>query len=236
MGAPSQRGPFAADRPPRRDRLSRRGTAAAVAGRPIVVGRHVATTCRRRATPRRSRISSRAFSLAAGSVAPRPRRSARGQLAIARCQAQPHRSGRRMKATGRPRQAPDAGAPPAYRSYGGVVEHRGTPPAPAPAQSAPREQGPPPSAGAPRGEAHSSGEARLSGEARPSGQSRSGGQGQPNRGSAVRRGGGWIRARDSGRGTRNSGRGTRDSGLGARDSGPRIADSDGRLRRLTTDD
>jgi Family of unknown function (DUF6600)/FecR protein len=95
-----------------------------------------------------------------------------------------------------PRQAPETSQPPASRSYGGVIEHRGTPPAAAPA----REPGPPPSAGPPRGEARPRGEApsRADPPSRGDSPSRgdagrsrpSGGQGQSDRGGAVRRGGG----------------------------------------------
>jgi hypothetical protein len=99
-----------------------------------------------------------------------------------------------------PRQGPEMAPPPSYRSYPGVIEHRGTPPAAAPA----REPGPPPSAGPSRGEAPSRGGAAPRSEAAPHndapsrGESSSrgegsrarpsGGQGQSDRGGAVRRG------------------------------------------------
>ncbi len=95
-----------------------------------------------------------------------------------------------------PRQAPETSQPPASRSSGGVIEHRGAPPAAAPA----REPGPPPSAGPPRGEARPRGEAPSRADAPSRGDSPSrgdagrsrpsGGQGQSDRGGAVRRGGG----------------------------------------------
>jgi hypothetical protein len=98
---------------------------------------------------------------------------------------------------GVPRQAPGMSQPPAYRSYGGVIEHRGTPP---PAAAPAREPGPPPSAGPSRGEARSREEAPSRnaapsrGEAPSRGQAseraRPSGQGQSDRGGAVRRRGG----------------------------------------------
>ena len=114
-----------------------------------------------------------------------------------------------------PRQSPDQGSSPAYRSYGGgdrspgVIEHRGTP-MPPPQMEAPRarEQAPPPSAGAPRGEYGGTGAARSrpspsgggngganSGGANSGGANAGGGNGGGSGG-----GGGTVSARPRGRG------------------------------------